>query len=331
MDSLSKIPTGMRYCFGEEACVRRRVEDAVMKVFERRGYEEIVTPTVDYYALFERGMGADEAERAFRFADADGRQLALRPDVTSSVARAAATLFAERPRPLRFCYAAPVFRRRPRSHVEWRRESKQLGCELIGASGLEADAETLSIVAEILSALDLRAACRVTLNDVEIFNGVAEALKLNEDARERMRRLLDARDSAGLENHLRSFNPQAIEEGLSLINLARRTGKFESLEESAQRLSNSRSKAALENLKSLWRAAERLNVSELCEVDFGDVSGLDYYTGLVFKIYLKGAGAPVGSGGRYDNLAANFGCSEPSIGFVLDLDPLVEAMKFLRA
>src|SRR5947209_19661764 len=149
MEPLSNIPAGMRYYFGREARLRRAVEDAVMSVFDGWGYEEITTPSVDYFALFERGMGRDEAARCFRFTDSDGRLLALRPDVTSSVARAAATLFAKRERPLRLCYAAPVFRQQPQSHAEWRRESTQLGCEFIGAGGNVADMEGLVILTVI--------------------------------------------------------------------------------------------------------------------------------------------------------------------------------------
>ena len=133
----------MRYYIGAEARLRRNVEDIAMSVFQGWDYEEVITPSVDYYELFEQGMGQREAQRGFRFTDHDGRLLALRPDVTSSVARMAATLLAERPRPLRFCYAAPVFRQQTQSHAEWRRENTQLGCELIGTGGKPADLEVL--------------------------------------------------------------------------------------------------------------------------------------------------------------------------------------------
>ena len=93
----------MRYYIGAEARLRRTIEDAAMSVFESWSYEEVITPSVDYYDLFEHGMGPAEAQRGFRFTDNDGRLLALRPDVTSSVARMTATLLADRPRPLRFC------------------------------------------------------------------------------------------------------------------------------------------------------------------------------------------------------------------------------------
>src|SRR5256885_2867038 len=123
---------------------RRAVEDMIMKFFGGFFYKEIPSPAVDYLALFELGMGREAANRAFRFTDGDGSLLALRPDVTSSVARATATLFAQRARPLRLCYAASVFRQRPQSHAEWRRESRQLGCEFIGSSESLADMEMLA-------------------------------------------------------------------------------------------------------------------------------------------------------------------------------------------
>src|SRR5216683_7800084 len=140
-EPLSRIPTGMRYYFGQEARLRRTVEETAMTIFDGWSYEEITTPTLDYYSLFEHGMGRSQAHHAFRFSDTDGRMLAIRPDVTSLVARAAATLFAERKRPLRLCYVAPVFRREPQSHAEWRRESTQIGCEMIGANSSAADIE----------------------------------------------------------------------------------------------------------------------------------------------------------------------------------------------
>src|SRR6184192_2884868 len=81
---LSKIPSGLRYYTGEVARLRRAIEDCAISVFTERSYEEIITPAVDYYELFEKGMGA-EAHSAFRFADSDGRMLALRPEVTSTL------------------------------------------------------------------------------------------------------------------------------------------------------------------------------------------------------------------------------------------------------
>jgi ATP phosphoribosyltransferase regulatory subunit len=323
-EPLSKIPSGMRYYFGQEARLRRTIEETAMTIFDGWSYEEITTPTVDYYSLFEHGMGRAEAHRAFRFTDTDGRLLALRPDVTSATARAAATLFAERERPLRLCYAAPVFRQQPQSHAEWRRESTQIGCEFIGANTNSADLEVLAIASEFLHRLDLGGNYSITLNNVEIFNGVAERLALDPISREEMRHLIDVRNAADLERFLKPYAP--VEDCRAFAQLMQLSGKRETLNWARRVISNARSSSALDCLEGLWTVIESLDLTTSFEIDLGDVSRLDYYTGLTFKIYVNGAGARVGSGGRYDGLTASFGKAEPAVGFVLDLDALMDVL-----
>lgn len=315
----------MRYYIGGEARLRRAVEDTAMAVFDGWAYEEVITPSVDYYALFEQGMGHAEAHRAFRFTDADGQLLALRPDVTSSVARAAATLLADRARPLRLCYAAPVFKQQQQSHAEWRRESTQLGCELIGAGGAAADLEVLAIAAETLARLGLREKYRITINGVEVFNGIAERLGLDDESRERMRTLIDTRDARELRRFLRSY-AISEEERTVFAEITQLTGKSEILTRARRVVTNERSVAALNDLETLWRVIESLGLGDSFDIDLGDVSELDYYTGLIFKVFIQGAGARVGRGGRYDRLIGNFGKSEPAIGFILDLDALTDVV-----
>ncbi len=327
-EPLSRIPTGMRYYFGQEARLRRTVEQTGMTIFDGWSYEEITTPTVDYYSLFEHGMGRAEAHRAFRFTDNDGSLLALRPDVTSAAARAAATLFADRERPLRLCYAAPVFRQQPQSHAEWRRESTQIGCELIGANTSVADLEVLVIASEFLRRLDLAGDYAITLNDVGIFNGVAERLRLGPIVREEMRQLIDLRNAADLARFLTPYT--SAQEAEAFAQLVQLSGKRESLDLARGVISNEQSRAAIDRLEVLWNVVDSLGLSECFEIDFGDVARLDYYTGLTFKIYVKGAGYRVGSGGRYDGLAASFGKAEPAVGFVVDLDALTDVLR-LRA
>jgi ATP phosphoribosyltransferase regulatory subunit len=311
----------MRYYIGAEARLRRTVEDVAMSVFQAWDYEEVITPSVDYYDLFEQGMGQREAQRGFRFTDNDGRLLALRPDVTSSVARMAATLLSERPRPLRFCYAAPVFRQQTQSHAEWRRENTQLGCELIGTGGKPADLEVLRLAAEILSRLNLQSRYCITINNVEIFNGVAAHLNLEDRAREQLRRLIDTRETAELQRFLKNY-PEAH----AFSQPTQLTGKRNVIQAARSALTNARSLAALDALEDLWTEIESLGFENSFEIDLGDVSSLDYYTGLSLKIFVHGAGASVGRGGRYDGLTGSFGRAEPAVGFVLNLDALTEVL-----
>jgi len=313
----------MRYYIGAEARLRRTVEDVAMSVFEGWNYEEVITPSVDYYDLFEQGMGQREAQRGFRFTDNDGRLLALRPDVTSSVARMAATLLSERPRPLRFCYAAPVFRQQTQSHAEWRRENTQLGCELIGAGGKSADLEMLRLAAEILARLNLESRYCITINNVEIFNGVAAQLNLSPSAREDFRRLIDTRAAAELQRFLQNYDSR---EGQVFAQPAQLTGKLAVIQTARNLITNERSVAALNVLDELWTEIESLGLQDVFDIDLGDVSSLDYYTGLSLKIFVHGAGTSVGRGGRYDGLTGNFGRAEPAVGFVLNLDALTEVL-----
>ena len=323
-EPLSKIPAGMRYYAGSEARLRRAIANTLVSIFDGWSYEEITTPTVDYYSLFEHGMGRSQTHHAFRFTDTDGRMLAIRPDVTSSVARAAATLFAESERPLRLCYVAPVFRQQPQSHAEWRRESTQIGCELIGANSSAADMEVLAIICEVLERLDLDRHCSITLNDVEVFNGIAEQLKLHPDSRNEMRELVDTRNAADLESFLAGYS--SAEDSKAFAQLIQLSGKRKTLSDARRLITNARSQSALDRLECLWSVIEALQLTDRFEIDLGDVSRLDYYTGLTFKIYVSGAGTRVGSGGRYDGLTASFGRAEPAVGFVLELDALTEVL-----
>ena len=313
----------MRYYIGAEARLRRRVEDVAMSVFQGWNYEEVITPTVDYYDLFEQGMGQREAQRGFRFTDNDGRLLALRPDVTSSVARMAATLLADRPRPLRFCYAAPVFRQQPQSHAEWRRENTQLGCELIGVGGKGADLEVLRVASEILSSLKLQSRYCITINNVEIFNGVAAQMGLPAPAREQLRRLIDTREAGELQRFLTDYGNGV---GQAFLQPTQLTGKREVIQAARDKITNERSLAALASLDDIWTELEALGLADSFEIDLGDVSSLDYYTGLALKVFIHGAGTSVGRGGRYDGLTGSFGRAEPAIGFVLNLDALTEVL-----
>jgi ATP phosphoribosyltransferase regulatory subunit len=323
-EPLSRIPNGLRYYSARDARVRRTIEETAMSVFDGWSYEEIVTPTLDYYSLFELGMGKMEAHRAFRFTDDDGRLLALRPDVTSGIARAAATLFAKRERPLRLCYAAAVFHQQSQSHADWRRESTQIGCELLGGNTTAADMEVLAVATEVLRRLGLDPGFVITLNDVEIFNGIVENLALDSSARDELHRLMDIRAVADLECFLTSY--ASADECSAFANLVQLSGKREIFDEARVVITNARSRTALDRLESLWSVIDSLGMSQHFEIDLGDVSRLDYYTGLTFKIYVDGVGRRVGGGGRYDHLTGKFGKGEPAVGFVLELDALADLL-----
>jgi len=183
----------------------------------------------------------------------------------------------------------------------------------------------LAIASEILSRLGLDGRYTITVNDLEIFNGITESLALDAGAREQMRQLVDVHNATALRSFLAAY--ASANECDALGQLAQLSGKAEVFDKARRVIANTRSLVAVDRLAALWRTIDSLGLSDRFEIDLGDVSRLDYYTGLVFKIYVAGAGSRIGSGGRYDQLTANFGKAEPAVGFVLDLDTLSETVR----
>lgn len=318
--SLSKIPPGVQYIFDTEVRFRRWVERQVMDVFDGWSYSEIVLPIFDYADLFALGMGKIQAEMTYRFTGRDGKMLALRPEMTSLVARTVATRFRDRHRPIRLSYSGEVFRwdepRPARQH-----EFHQIGLEHVGSDRLEADTEVLIIAIEALQRVGIEG-FTITLGHVDFIQGIAERLGLNEDACRQMYSIVDRKETEEFDQFLTPYASENTRE--SLCRLTTLAGKKEVLEEARSLVTNDRSRSALDDLSRVYAIAEAIGIDEHIDIDLGDVGGLDYYTGLTFKIYAPRLGAALGSGGRYDNLLSQFGRSEPAVGFSLWLDWLAQ-------
>ncbi len=325
MSSLTKIPAGVQYFFDDEVKLRRYVERRAMEVFAGWSYDEIILPMFDYHDLFARGMGEEKAERTYRFVDRDGALLALRPELTSLVARTVATRFVKRERPVRLCYSGEVFRYdEPTERAA--REFHQLGVEHIGEPSIVADIEVLLVAAEVLTALGLNG-FRIALSHVDFFNGVVDFLKLNDTNRAQLRELIGRRNSLALDEflniHASHIEPSRRTGFSRLIQIA---GKEEAIARAREILLNERSRAGVDHLAAIYSTLTALGLEENFDLDLGDAGGLEYYTGLTFKVYLPDWGVEIGGGGRYDNLIASFGEPEPAVGFSLALDGLVGAI-----
>lgn len=321
--SLSKIPPGVQYIFDTQVRLRRFVEREIMDVFAGWSYSEMILPIFDYADLFALGMGKEQAEMTYRFTGRDGKLLALRPEMTSLVARTVATRFRSTSRPVRISYSGEVFRwDAPRSGRQY--EFHQIGIELIGSNHLEADTEVLLVAIEALRRLGLEG-FTITLSHVDFFNGISEQLGLGGEERRRMRELVDHKETEQLDAFLQeSASPEAREAFCRLTTLA---GKLDIIEEARALVSNKKSRAALEDLERIFHVAEEIGIASYIDADLGDVGGLDYYTGLTFKIYAPGLGTALGRGGRYDQLLGNFGHPEPAVGFSLCLDWLAQILE----
>src|SRR5215510_3236270 len=320
--SLSKIPPGVQFIFDGEVRLRRFIERHAMQVFDGWSYAEIILPIFDYADLFLLGMGKEQAEMTYRFTGRDGKLLALRPDMTSLVARTIATRFRQSPRPIRLAYSGEVFRwDEPRGGRQY--EFHQIGLEHIGSERLEADTEVLVIAIEALRRIGLEA-FTITLSHVGFFNGIAEQLELDEEHRLIMREMIDRKETERLNGFLENRADQQSRS--AFCRLSTLAGKQEVIKEARGLVANAKSAAALDDIEHVFQIAEALGLDSFVDIDLGDVGGLDYYTGMTFKIYATGLGTALGRGGRYDQLLAKFGSAESAVGFSLCLDWLAQLL-----
>lgn len=312
-----QVPPGVQCFLGEEARRRRRIEERVVSVFEGWAYEEIIPPLFDYADVF---AGPALAPRTYTFVGRDGSLLALRPDFTSLLAKIAAGRLADRPAPLRLYYSGEVLRYEP-PKAGRQSELHQMGLEHLGGVAPVADAETLAIAAECLDAVGA-SDWVLAVGHVGVFNGLVSGLALEADALERLRERVEAKDGAGVREVLAAARvaPDAIAALVALTSLA---GDVRVLDAAAAAFAPwPAAGTALGELRAIVDALVGAGLGARLAIDLGEVRGLDYYTGFVFRAYARGLGFEVGSGGRYDTLLARFGRPLPAVGFMFGLDRL---------
>lgn len=295
----------------------------MLALFQSRDYQEITPPTFEYLDVFARGAGGASLDHAYRFVDrTTGRMMLLRPDVTPQVARMAATLLADRPRPLRLCYAAPVFRYEE-EHLGREREIFQIGAEQIGEVSAAADLEILRLVIDLLHALKITQ-FKIVLGQMEFTRGVLSGIASQPDVFDAILRSVAKKETASLEATLQSLK-MTQKQRLGVLSLLNLSGEEEVFRWAAPLSHGDASCKGLDRLQEVYAALKKSGHSKNTLIDLGEVRGFDYYTGLVFEIFVEGIGMAVGGGGRYDHLLERFGTAEPAIGFAMDIERLQTA------
>ena len=323
MKRLLHTPEGVRDIYNVECGKKLTVESRIKKVFHLYGYHDIQTPTFEYFDVFRKEIGTTPAKELYRFFDKEGNTLALRPDITPSVARVAATLFEEETLPIRLCYTGNTFVNH--SNYQGRlREVTQMGAEFIGDDSVEADAEMLALSIETTLSIGVKE-FQLTVGNVDFINSLFKDAVLDSEAKERVMELVSNRNFFGVEEFLEKTNlPRSIKEAFASLNSL--VGGVEILEKARDIAPNSTGIIAIKRLERIYRILELYGVEKYVTFDLG-MSGLHgYYTGIIFRGYTYGTGDAIIKGGRYDHLIEKFGKQSPSIGFVIIVDELMKAM-----
>jgi ATP phosphoribosyltransferase regulatory subunit len=314
-----RLPPGTRDWLPAELRRKRAVENVLRGVFERWGYDEVQTPNFERFDALEAGLGTAVAEKTFLFADKSGTQIALRPEMTTPVARLVSTRMREAPLPLRLSYIVPAYRYEEPQEGRMR-EFTTAGLELIGPESLDADAESLFTAIEALDALGLRDA-HFDVNHVAIVDGVLAGLELDERGIAHAKTLISGRNIVALRKRLAGTGPRDAVE--AIVRLAMTRGR-ETVLETARRLCHTDAgHAGIERLRGvLARAAER-GCGERLNVDVSLLRDIEYYTGFIFEGFADEVGFALCGGGRYDALLPRFGFASGAVGWSLSVERIL--------
>lgn len=306
-------PEGTRDRLFSECRERRLVQSALTTLFQRRGYAEISTPEVEFYDLFLQSGNPMPQESMLKIIDRSGKIMVMRPDCTTPIARVAATKLKAVPLPQRLYYDQTVFRS-GLAHTGGSSEIAQCGVELIGAAGQKADLEMIAMAVDALRSCGVEH-FHIELGHVGFFRDLAGRMDMSTEVIEQMRVLIEGKNFAALNDLLEPYSGQGA--CAALKRLSRLFGGSEVLDE-AEILAGGSS--ALTYLRRLCSDLTAAGYGEHIRFDLGLVHHIDYYTGVVFRGYVEGAGDAVLSGGRYDKLVEAFGRTAPATGFAVDVD-----------
>src|SRR3989442_10042248 len=319
---LGGVP-GFRDLLPLEAEILREAQESLLGEMRRWGYGHVITPLVESMDVLDVGLGIEQGRRLFKFADGRGDVVALVGERTVPVARLVAGKLRTASLPMRLCYAGPVLSTDD-GRFQQRRETYQVGAELIGASGPVADAEVIALAARCMEATGIRR-YQIDVGHAEFFHGIMDAVKLPDDLRVAVRSALAARDFVALESLLEDTPLKSAEHEL-LLRFPALRGGAEILDAAGGLVRNRRSEAALSELAKVRELLVAYGIGDVVNLDLGAIRDFDYYTGVIFEGYGPDFGRPVAQGGRYDRLLARFGRPAPATGFMVQLDLVSELL-----
>jgi histidyl-tRNA synthetase len=316
----------MRDLLGEEAQIFTRIFSKARETAKLYGYKEVLTPVVEPLELLSAKSGEEIRQRMFIFKDLGERQVALRPEFTSSIARLATTSLKTEPKPLRLFSVGSVYRYDEPQRGRYR-EFYQSNFELMGSSKPEADAEIILLTNNLMQTLGLKGYA-FKIGHIGVIRGILSEEGVDEKTQNAVLQRMDKKEYDVAFKLLESEKCRGKLEGLLQIK-----GKDwkETVEQiKAYVAGYEKAKTAAENLGEVLRLVEE-SENLTINVEPAFARGLEYYTGLIFEIYIPELEIALGGGGRYDRLIEVFGGEPtPAVGCAQGIDRVAIAMQMQK-
>ena len=330
--SAFKTVRGMRDFLPEEARMMRYIESEARRVAEIYGYKEIMTPVVESYELLSAKAGEEVRSRMFVFKDLGGRDVALRPEFTASVARLVATTLRNEPKPFRLFCVGSIYRYDEPQRGRYR-EFWQSNYELMGSNRPEADAEILLLTNMLMQESGLKKFA-IKIGHVGVLRGIFSQEKLEDRAQNAIMQLMDKKqyDDALKMVGDAGMSKKSVKVLRELVEL--KGNKVFDIVEKIKACVKGYEKAieATENLCQILKLVSDSGCKIDMTVEAGFARGLEYYTGMILEVYVPGMDIALGGGGRYDKLIELFGGEPtPAVGVAHGIDRIMLAMQGQKA
>lgn len=324
-NELLHTPGGVRDIYGSSCAQKLAVQGDLQKIIHSYGFQDIQTPTFEYFDIFNKERGTAASDEMFKFFDRGNNTLVLRPDMTPSIARCVAKYCREEQMQIRFCYTAQTFVN-TKPYKGKLQEVTQIGAELFHDDSSDADAEMIALTIECLLQSGLQE-FQLEVGHADLFRGLVEEAGFNQEETDKLRDLIETKNFFGVEDLLEQLT---VSQGLREIfmKLPDIQGDLSTcVEYVEERTQSSRVLQALERLRKLETILNLYGFMDYVTIDMSMLSHYSYYTGVIFRAYTYGNGEAVASGGRYDSLVGQFGMEVPAIGLAIVLDQLMIALE----
>lgn len=320
---LLHTPEGVRDIYNSECERKLYLQEKLHKKLKLYGYKDIQTPTFEFFDIFSREIGTTPSKDLYKFFDREGNTLVLRPDFTPSVARCAAKYYMDEDMPIRFCYQGSTYINNSEYQGKLK-ETTQMGAELIGDDSVEADAEMIALVIDMLLASGMTD-FQVEIGQIDFFKGLIKEAGIDEEDEVSLRELISIKNHFGVEDLLSKLSMSGELKEI-FMKLPQLFGTIEILDAAKGLTCNETSLAAIERLERLYEVLKVYGLERYVSFDLGMLSKYKYYTGIIFQAYTFGTGEPIAKGGRYNKLLSWFGKEAPSVGLVVMVDILMAAL-----
>lgn len=322
-EKLLHTPEGVRDIYNSECKRKSAVEKRIHHILELYGYQDIETPTFEFFDIFNSDTGTVSSVEMFKFFDRNNNTLVLRPDMTPSIARSVAKYYSACEFPLRLSYRGNTFLNN-RSYQGKLTEKTEMGAELINDDSPEADAEGIIMMIDCFLAAGLTD-FRIDIGQAEFYKGIMDALEASEEVKEQIHEYIENKNALGMEILLSDLSMKDCYRNI-LLEYNDLYGDVTMLEKAKKLTINPRCQAAIARLEEVYEVLKLYGYEKYVSFDLGMVNHFDYYTGIIFRGYTYGTGDAIGKGGRYDSLLAQFGKEASASGFTILIDDVLSAL-----